>query len=135
MSITLASAQQAIEAALAKANEMGVKVAIAVLDDHAGLVAMARMDDANFLFLPEAAQGKAMATVLWNGAASGALMERAGMPIFSAVNSMYGGRVIYQQGAVPIKQGDQLIGAIGVGGASAQQDEDIATAGAEAIAS
>ena len=132
MSITLAEAQKAIEASLAKAGELGVKVGIAVLDDHASLVALARMDDPNFLFLPEAAHGKAMAAVLW-GAPSGALQERSGMPIFGAVNSMYGGRVIYQQGAVPIKRGGKLIGAVGVGGASPQQDEDVAAAGAAVV--
>ena len=55
------------------------------------------------------------------------------MPIFAAVNQMYGGKVIYQQGAVPIMQSGKLVGAIGAGGAASQVDEDIAQAGADAI--
>ena len=133
MSITLEQAQTAIAASIKKSNELGVKVAIAVLDDRAQIVAIARMDDANFQFLPEAAQGKAMATVLWNGATSGALTERSSMPIFAAVNQMYGSKVIYQQGAVPLMQSGKLVGAIGAGGATSQIDEDIAQAGADAI--
>jgi uncharacterized protein GlcG (DUF336 family) len=133
MSITLAEAQKAIEASVAKAKELGVAVAVAVLDDQARIVAVARMDGSRFLFLPEAAQGKAMATVLWGGQHSGALQERAVMPIMDAVKEMYGGKVIYQQGAVAVKRGDAVIGAVGAGGASGQQDEDIAAAGAAAI--
>ena len=40
------------------------------------------------------------------------------------------------QGGVPIKHGEHIIGAIGVSGAkSAQQDEEVAKAGAAAIES
>ena len=133
MSITLAEAQKAIDASIAKAEELGVTVAVAVLDDQARIVLVARMDGARFHFLPEAAQGKAMATVLWGGQHSGALQERAAMPIMDAVKEMYGGKVIYQQGAVAVKRGETVIGAVGAGGASGQQDEDIAAAGAAVI--
>jgi glc operon protein GlcG len=134
MSITHQQAQSALNASIAKAEEMGVTVAIAVVDDHADLVALMRMGSSRFLFLPQAAQGKAMATVVWRGQLSGALTERAGTPMMQAVNKTYGDRLFYQQGAVPIKRGDQVIGAVGVGGASPQQDEEIAIAGASAIA-
>ena len=133
MSITLAEAQRAIDAAIAKADELGIKLGIAVVDKHAQVVAVARMDDARFDFLVDAAIGKAMATALWNGQPSGALQERANVPIFEAVKDMYGRRVIYQQGAVAIKRGDEVIGAIGTGGAASQQDEDVAAAGAATI--
>ena len=133
MSITLADAQKAIAASIAKAEELGVKVGVAVVDDQARVVAVARMDDVNFTFLPEAAIGKAMATVLWNGQPSGALQERAGVPIFQAVKDLHGGRVIYQQGAVPVTRGGKTVGAVGAGGAPSQVDEDIAAAGAAAI--
>ena len=135
MSISLEQAQTAISASIKKSNELGVKVAIAVLDERAQIVSIARMDDSSFQFLPEAAQGKAMATVLWNGASSGSLTERANMPIFTAVNQLYGGKVIYQQGAVAIMDSGKLVGAIGVGGASSQVDEDIAAVGAASISS
>ena len=133
MSITLAEAQKAIAASISKAEELGAKVGVAVVDDQARVVALARMDDVNFTFLPEAAIGKAMATVLWNGQPSGALQERASVPIFQAVKDLHGGRVIYQQGAVPVKRGGKTIGAVGAGGAASQVDEDIAAAGAAAI--
>ena len=132
MSITHQEAQRGLNAGIAKAEELGVQVAIAIVDDHASLVGLIRMQSA-FLFLPEAATGKAMATVVWRGQPSGVLNERAGTPMMQAVNSTYGNRLFYQQGAVPIRRGDQLIGAAGAGGASSQQDEEIAEAVAAAI--
>jgi uncharacterized protein GlcG (DUF336 family) len=53
--------------------------------------------------------------------------------MFVAVNKVYGERLFYQQGAVPIKRGDVVVGAVGVGGAASQQDEDIAAAGAAIV--
>ena len=95
---------------------------------------MVRMDNPRYPFLPQGSLGKAMATALWGGTPSSALQERAAAPIFGTVNNMYGGRLVYSSGGVPIKRGDDVIGAIGVGGApSGQLDEDIASAGAATI--
>lgn len=133
MSITHEEAQSILNSCLAKAEALGVVVAIAVVDDHAELVGLLRMSEPLYPFLPQAAQGKAMATVVWRGQPSGSLTERAGAPLMQAVNKVYGDKLFYQQGAVPIKRGEQVIGAVGVGGASPQQDEDIASTGAAAI--
>jgi uncharacterized protein GlcG (DUF336 family) len=46
---------------------------------------------------------------------------------------MEGGNIIPQQGAVPIRRGNELLGAIGVSGATSQEDEDIARAGITAL--
>jgi uncharacterized protein GlcG (DUF336 family) len=126
MGITHEDALKALQAGVAKAEELGVKLAIAVVDDHADLVAMIRMSDVNFLFLPEAAVGKAMASVVW-GQASSALFERASAPIMVATNaSKYDNKLFYQGGAVPFKRDGKIAGAAGAGGASPQQDEDVA---------
>lgn len=125
MSITHEDALAALQAGVARAEELGIRVAIAVVDDHADLVAMIRMSDVRFLFLTQAAQGKAMASVVW-GQPSGALTERAGAPIMTATNTVYHGQLFYQQGAVPIKKDGKVIGAAGVGGASPAQDEEVA---------
>ena len=127
MSISHADALKGLQAGVAKAEELGVKVAIAVVDDHTDLVALIRMSDVNYLFLPQAAQGKAMASVVWKSA-SGALTERAGTPMLVATSNMYHGALVYQQGAVTISRDGVVIGAVGAGGASSQMDEDIAAA-------
>ncbi|MGE0057035.1 MAG: heme-binding protein [Dehalococcoidia bacterium] len=133
MSISHEEAMSALQAGLAKAQEMGVQLAIAIVDDHADLVAMIKMTDARFLFLPQAAQGKAMASVVW-GQPSAALFERASAPIMVATNaSVYNNKLFYQGGAVPFKRDGKIAGAVGAGGASPQQDEDVARVVAELL--
>jgi len=125
MSITHEDAMKALQAGVAKAEELGIKVAIAIVDDHADLVALIRMSDARFLFLPQAAQGKAMASVVW-GQPSGNLTERASTPLLATTNaSVYHGQLFYQQGAVPFKSNGKIAGAVGAGGASGAQDEEV----------
>jgi uncharacterized protein GlcG (DUF336 family) len=50
-----------------------------------------------------------------------------------ALMQMEDGQIIPQQGALPIKHGNELIGAIGVSGAASQEDEEIARAGVAAL--
>jgi glc operon protein GlcG len=123
---------KALQAGLAKAEELGIQVAIAIVDDHADPVAAVRMTDVRFLFLPQAAQGKAMASVVW-GQPSGALNERGGTPMMQATNNVYHGQLFYQQGAVPVKKDGKVIGAVGTGGASPQQDEEVSMAAAAVL--
>lgn len=47
--------------------------------------------------------------------------------------TMENGLIIPQPGALPMTRGDELLGAIGVSGATSQQDEDIARAGINAL--
>ena len=75
MPITLEEAQHIIEAAMAKAKEQGTHMAIAVVDERADLVAIAKMDGCRS-FGPDVARGKAMASALWVQP-SAALAERA----------------------------------------------------------
>jgi uncharacterized protein GlcG (DUF336 family) len=132
MSISHEDAMAALQAGVAKAEELGIQLAIAIVDDHADPVAMVRMSDVRFLFLPQAAQGKAMASVVWNQP-SGVLNERAGTPMMQAVATMYHGQLVYQQGAVPVMRDGKLIGAVGAGGASPPQDEEVARAAAAVL--
>lgn len=131
MAITLAEAERILQAAKKKAQEMGVKVGIAVVDPRGDLITMVRLDEALWRTAP-VSRGKAFASAAF-GVPSGELTERANNPVMRALQQMEGGFIIPQQGAVPIKRGNELIGAIGVSGATSQQDEEIARAGANAL--
>jgi uncharacterized protein GlcG (DUF336 family) len=131
--ITLEEAQKAIEGSLAKAAELGYKVAVAVVDTETSVVAIVRMDGTN-PFTPDVVRGKAVATVVTRGTPSGVAAERFPAGLQDAVVGMYGGRVTWVQGAVAIKKGGELIGAIGVGGGPPDQDEVMAQAGADLVA-
>jgi glc operon protein GlcG len=73
-------------------------------------------------------QGKAVASVAF-GRASGLLAERADSPIIRGVLAAEGGHGIPSQGAVPIIRNGVVEGAVGVGGGTAQEDEDCSSAG------
>lgn len=129
MALTLAEANRMVQAAVAKAGELGVKVSIAVCDAGGNLLAFNRMEGASAVSAT-VAQGKAAASAGF-GRASGALP--ADSPVIQAVIASLGGRMLPAQGAVPVHKGGELVGAIGGSGATAQQDEDCARAGLAAL--
>ena len=131
MPIALHEAEKLLKAAEESAVSQGLKVSIAVVDSRGDLVATCRLDGARH-FTPDIARGKAMVSAMFN-AASGTLAERANNPIMQTLNQMNLGRLVFGQGALPIVQGDEVLGAVGVSGATAQQDEDTAKAALAAL--
>jgi glc operon protein GlcG len=127
MALTLSEANQVVHAAVAKAQELNIRISVAVCDAGGRLVAFNRMDGAIWAGA-YGSQGKAVASVAF-GRASGELQERAGSPIIQGIAAAEGGHMIPSQGAVPIVRGGVVVGACGVGGGTAQQDEDCARAG------
>jgi glc operon protein GlcG len=131
MALTLSEANQVVHAAVAKAQELNIRISVAVCDAGGRLVAFNRMDGAIWAGA-YGSQGKAVASVAF-GRASGELQERAGSPIISGIAAAEGGHMIVSQGAVPIIRNGIVEGACGVGGGTAQQDEDCARAGVAKI--
>lgn len=120
--LTLDAARTMIDRAIARATELGLNVAVAVVDGGGHLVASARMDGASFT-TSQIAIGKAWTAAAFR-AASGTVAENfAPAPAFaSALSVATDGRFTPRQGALPLESG----GAIGVSGASSAEDEDIA---------
>jgi len=131
MALTLSEANQIVHAAVAKAQELNIRISVAVCDAGGRLVAFNRMDGAIWAGA-YGSQGKAVASVAF-GRASGELQERAGSPIVQGIAAAEGGHMIVSQGAVPIIRNGIVEGACGVGGGTAQQDEDCARAGVAKI--
>ena len=131
MSIKLSQAESIVQTAKAKALEMGLNVVVAVVDPRGDLTTMSRMDGAPYRSIA-ISRGKAFASVEY-GLPSGELADRADKPVMRALMEFENGYFIPQQGAVPIKQGEKVLGAVGVSGASSQDDEIIALAGLEAL--
>ncbi|MGH2585143.1 MAG: GlcG/HbpS family heme-binding protein [Dehalococcoidia bacterium] len=131
MPLTYEQAERALEAAVAKAVEMSIAVAIAVVDDKGGPVALARMNGARY-FTGEVAIGKAKASALF-GNPSGRMAQNIPPAIAGAVTEITGGRAIFWQGAVPIKSAGELVGAIGASGSTSENDEVVSQAGADAV--
>ena len=129
MAITLAEANRMVQAAVAKADELSVKVSIAVCDGGGNLLAFNRMEGASAVSAT-VAQGKAAASAGF-GRASGTL--QADSPVIQSVIATMGGRMLPAQGAVPVLKDGEIVGAIGGSGATSQQDEECAQAGSAAL--
>ena len=128
MALTLTRAHECIQRGFAKAQTLGFKVAIAVVDDAGHLVACERMDGALWV-TPEIARAKANAAAAFR-ATTLDLEERftKGRQLFATNVATLGDyRFVFGRGAVPIVDGGQIVGAIGVSGAfPADNDHTIA---------
>ncbi len=131
MVLTLDEANRIAQGALAKAEELDVKVSVAVCDAGGRLIALQRMDNAMWAGA-FGSQGKAIASAAF-GRPSGDLTERADHPTLRGIAAAEGGHMFLGQGAVPIVRNGVVEGACGVGGATAQQDEDCARAGVDRL--
>lgn len=128
--LTLAGANKIIAAAVAKAKELNAPGAvIAVVDDGGNLMALERLDN-TFAAGALISYGKARTAALFKRPT--AVFEkiiREGRTPMVALNDF-----TPLQGGVPIEMNGQIVGAVGVSGAaSAQQDEELAIAGASAL--
>lgn len=129
--ITLDEAERVLQAAKKKAQAMGVKLSLSVVDARGDLICMVRMDGAPWR-TPYVSRGKARASACF-GIPSGDLTDRAMTPVLRAVMEVERGEFVPGQGALPIFKNGELIGAIGGSGGTAQEDEDASRAGVEAL--
>ncbi|MDA1189071.1 MAG: heme-binding protein [Chloroflexi bacterium] len=124
--ITRMDAVELCDAAIAKAQGMGIKVTVSVVDAGGHLVTMQRMEGALLLSI-EISKGKALTSVLF-GVPSVDTVARNENPAMQAAQLQMGGKFVMAQGALPIKRNGELLGAIGVSGAKSDEDEDCARA-------
>jgi glc operon protein GlcG len=128
------TAKKVMAAAGAKATEMAKPVCIAVVDISGAMVLFERFGNVAS-YTAAIAEGKATGSA-FTGRDS-AMLERMaadGSPVYDAIaGQLSGRRFVPRQGAVPLTDASGVIGAIGVSGATSQEDEDIAKAGAEAV--
>ncbi|MCL4217228.1 MAG: heme-binding protein, partial [Candidatus Hydrogenedentes bacterium] len=117
--------------ARAKADEIGVKMNIAVVDAGANLKAFARMDGA-WLGSIDIAQKKARTARYFNmNTGDIGQLSQPGGSLFN-IEVSNGGLITFP-GGVPIKDSNgEIIGAIGVSGSSVEDDHAVASAGAAA---
>jgi len=129
--LTLDGAKKVIAAAAAEAKSKNAPgAAIAVVDDGGNLIAAERLDN-TFAAGANISIGKARTAALFKRSTKAfeeiinkGRTAMATLPDFTPL-----------QGGVPIIVDGQVIGAVGVSGAaSAQQDEELAIAGANALA-
>lgn len=128
--ITYELATQMVDAAVARAKELGCKQNVAVVDDGGNLKAFGRMDGAALLG-SEGCQRKAFTALFGVGTADlynalkGDQSLVVGLSHFSRATMVGGG--------LPIVVDGEVIGGIGVGGGTVEQDIDCAKAGLKVL--
>ena len=137
--LTLAGAERVVVAARDRASVLSVAENIAVVDDGGHLLAFARMDGAR----------PASVDTAITKAVAAATMRRETGPLFRGqmqedntfnlaiehAAAANGGKVTILYGGIPIIVDGQVVGAIGVGGGSEEQDVSVGKAGAAALES
>jgi glc operon protein GlcG len=125
--LTSADVDKIMQAARAEARENGWAMSIAIVD-QSGLIWRVDRTDGAIPASPRIAEAKARTAALMR-APTNAIEERAadrlvmlGLP-----------DLLLMQGGLPILVNDECVGAVGVSGALAPQDEQVARAGIDAL--
>ena len=130
--ITLKTAKQIVEAAEAKATEIGQPMNIAVVDAGGNLITHVRMDGA-WLGSIDISINKAYTARAFDIATKDLAVHSQSGGQFFGIHASNNGKIMIFAGGVPLKQGDRVVGAIGVSGGSGDQDHAVAEAGADAF--
>ena len=133
MPFNLHDANELIGRAHAKAAELGIRVTVAVVDEGAHLMALARMDGAAPL-TPQVAEAKAVGAAMLHrdGASLGELAkDRPGF--FSVADRLVRVPIVPGLGSVLIKRDGKVLGAVGVSGGRPEQDLECAEAGISSV--
>jgi uncharacterized protein GlcG (DUF336 family) len=129
--ISLSAAERVVAAAKEKAAEIGVPAAIAVVDAEGTLKAFARMDGAALLPV-RIAQQKAWTAISFGiSTADWWEMVSNDEPLLHGI--VHQQDVIVFAGGVPITEGGEVVGGVGISGGHHSQDHEIAEAAAAAL--
>jgi uncharacterized protein GlcG (DUF336 family) len=125
--LSLESAYRMVLAAVSKAEELGIEINVAVMDQAANLKAFARMDRA-WLGSIDIALKKAKTSSLFNRSTEelGKLSQPGG-PIYGVEHSN-GGLITFAGGMVVRDLADNVVGAVGVSGSTIDNDRMVAEA-------
>jgi uncharacterized protein GlcG (DUF336 family) len=130
--MTLEIAETAVRAAQATARALGSPMTVTVVDEAGRLVLCARGDGTGF-FTPETSRAKAMAAAAFKRPNSELADAVAKGGFWAIAPTVLQGQVLPTLGATPIKRGGKVIGAIGCGGGTGEQDQQCSDAGAAAV--
>lgn len=130
--VSMATAMTLIEAGQAKASELGVPMAIAIVDPLGVLKAFARMDGVNSAATVEIVQKKAYTAASFRNPTHG-IAEGVAENMPRAVSLVTLENFILLPGGYPIPDGEMVVGGIGVGGGAPEQDMEVAEAALAAL--
>src|SRR5262245_55810669 len=131
--LTLELAEQAARAAQKRARELSTPITVSVVDEGGRLVLCARADGTGF-FTPETSRAKAVAAAAFRRSTTElAELAAKGSAFWKTVPVVLEGQALPTPGATPIVRAGRIVGAIGCGGGTGEQDQQCADAGAAAV--
>lgn len=132
--MTLEIAERAARGALAQAAAMNIGMTASVVDEAGRLVVTLRGDRTGFLST-DTSRAKAVAAAAFKRSTRELVQLQKTNPAFwAALPAISRGDALPSTGAVPIALSGRVIGAIGCGGGTPDQDHECAAAGAAAVA-
>ena len=132
--ISLKEARKIIEAAEAKAAEIGQPMNIAVADAGGNLISHIRMDDA-WLGSIDISIKKAFTARAFDIATKDLATHSQSGGQFFGIHASNDGKIMIFAGGIPLRKDGKVVGAIGVSGGSGDQDHAVAEAGANSLKS
>jgi glc operon protein GlcG len=131
MALTLREARGCADRALEAARRAGLHAAVCVVDEFGQLVQLDRMETAPPL-AADLARAKALTALNLRRATRDVAAEYAGSPeILAAMQGVARFALLPVSGGIPIVEAGRTVGAIGVSGGTAEQDDAVARAGVE----
>lgn len=131
--LSLQAARAAADAALDRAAADGLKVAVALVDARGADILVVRADGAPW-FGPDVARAKARSSTAFRAPSEAMSGIRETYPdLFAIIDDQVPFRLTTLPGGLPVKHEGELLGAIGVSGATADQDVECARAAAAAL--
>jgi len=127
LKLTDEGALKILHAAIEKAKAMGVPQCIAIVDDGGHLLAFTRMDGGKILSIDSCIK-KAM-TAASSRVPTGGVAADVEMKLGLATK----GKLTNLKGGVPIVVNGHVVGAVGVGSGTGEQDLEVAKAGIAAL--
>ena len=131
-SLTLEDARRVIDAAVARALEIGQPQDVAVVDAGGNLKAHVRMDTANIGSI-HIAINKAYTAIAFQCQTKDLTEITRHDADLYGLNDAHGGRIVVFPGGIPLVRDGHIVGAIGVSTGSIEQDQTVAEAGAAAL--
>ena len=126
MAVTLAEARAYVDKGIQKAKEMNIGISLALVDEFGQLVQLDRMDGAS-LMSPDIAEAKAVTALNFKRPTSRLAQDFEANPErLRSIQQAVHFNVMALGGGVPITRDGHLMGAIGVSGGTADQDEEVA---------
>lgn len=129
-SLDLADAQKLISLALEKAKEIKSPSNIAIVDANGYLLSHVRMDGAQLPSIEHAIH-KAKTSALFQKSTIALQKDSEPGGSLFGLNNTLDNTVIVFAGGEPIKLDDTVIGAIGISGGTAEQDQTVALSASE----